>query len=62
MSSQILSSEMTPCEPKSVDFALRIAGVWKYARKIYGCGQHWSFEWPRKFTQVVSSAVGDSQI
>ena len=39
-SSQFLSSEQ-PCEPKSLDVALNIAGVQKYARKTCGCGQHW---------------------
>ena len=34
-SSQFLSSEQ-PCEPKSLDVALKIAGVEKYPR---GCGQ-----------------------
>ena len=37
-SSQFLSSEQ-PCEPKSVDVALNIAGVEKYARETCGCGQ-----------------------
>jgi len=37
-SSQFLSSEQ-PCEPKSLDAALNIAGVKKYARKTCGCGQ-----------------------
>jgi len=37
-SSQFLSSEQ-PCEPKSLDVALNIAGVEKYARKTCGCGQ-----------------------
>jgi len=37
-SSQFLSSEQ-PCEPKSVDLALNIAGVEEYARKTSGCGQ-----------------------
>jgi len=37
-SSQFLSSEQ-PCEPKSVDVALNVAGVEKYARKTCSCGQ-----------------------
>jgi len=37
-SSQFLSSEQ-PCEPKSLDVALNIAGEEKYARKTCGCGQ-----------------------
>ena len=37
-SSQFLSSEQ-PCEPKSLDVALNIAGVGKYSRKTCGCGQ-----------------------
>jgi len=37
-SSQFLSPEQ-PSELKSLDFALNIAGVEKYARKTYGCGQ-----------------------
>jgi len=37
-SSQFLSSEQ-PCEPKSLDVALNIAGVEKYVRKTCGDGQ-----------------------
>jgi len=37
-SSQFLSSEQ-PCEPKSLDVALNIAGVEKYTRKNCGCSQ-----------------------
>ena len=37
-SSQFLSSEQ-PCEPKSLDVALKITEVEKYPRKICGCGQ-----------------------
>jgi len=37
-SSQFLSSEQ-PCEPKTVNVALSIAGVEKYAWKSCGCGQ-----------------------
>ena len=37
-SSQSLSSEQ-PCQPKSLDVALKIAGVEKYPRKTYGYGQ-----------------------
>ena len=37
-SSQFLSSEQ-PCEPKSFDVALNIAGVEKHPRKTCGCGQ-----------------------
>ena len=37
-SSQVLPSEQ-PCEPKSLDVALKIAGVKKYPRKTCGCGQ-----------------------
>ena len=36
-SSQLLSSEQ-PCEPKTLDVALIIAGVQKYDRKTCGCG------------------------
>ena len=36
--SQFLSSEQ-PCEPKSLDVALNIAGEEKCARKICSCGQ-----------------------
>jgi len=40
-SSQFLSSGQ-PCEPKSSDVALSIAGVEKkYAQKPCDCGQHW---------------------
>ena len=42
-SSQFLSSDQ-PSEPKSLDVALNIAGVEKYARKTSDCGQpggHW---------------------
>ena len=45
-SSQFLSSEQ-PSESKSLDVALNIAGVEKYARKTCDCGQpggHSSFE------------------
>ena len=34
-SSQFLSSKQ-PCEPKSLDVALKITGVKKYPRKTYG--------------------------
>jgi len=37
-SSQFLSSDR-PSEPKSLDVALNIAEVEKYARKTYDCGQ-----------------------
>jgi len=37
-SGQFLSSEQ-PCELKSLDVALNIAGVEKYARKSCSCGQ-----------------------
>jgi len=37
-SSRFLLSEQ-PCEPKSLDVALNIAGVEKYARKTCGWGQ-----------------------
>ena len=37
-SSQFLSSEQ-PSEPISLDVALNIAGVEKYARKTCDCGQ-----------------------
>ena len=37
-SSQFLSSEQ-PCEPKSLDVAVNIAGFELYARKTCGCGQ-----------------------
>jgi len=37
-SSQIWSSDQ-PSEPKSLDVALNIAGVEKYARKTCDCGQ-----------------------
>ena len=37
-SSQCLSPDQ-PSEPKSLDVALNIAGVEKYARKICDCGQ-----------------------
>jgi len=37
-SSQFLSSDQ-PSEPKSLDVALNIAGVEKYARKTCDCGQ-----------------------
>ena len=37
-SSQFLSSEQL-CEPKSLDVALKIAGVEKYSGKSYGCHQ-----------------------
>ena len=37
-SSQFLSSEQ-PCEPKSLDVALKFTGVEKFARKTHGCGQ-----------------------
>jgi len=37
-SSQFLSSDQ-PGEPKSLDVALNIAGVEKYARKTCDCGQ-----------------------
>ena len=37
-SSQFLSSEQ-PCEPKSLDVALKIAGVEKIPSKSCGCGQ-----------------------
>ena len=37
-SSQFLSLEQ-PCEPQSLDVALKIAASEKYARKICGCGQ-----------------------
>ena len=37
-SSQFLSSEQ-PCEPKSLDVALKITGVQKYPRKTCGYGQ-----------------------
>ena len=48
----VLSSEQ-PCELKSLDVALNITGVKKYARKNCGCGQHWrsfnpSFEWKER--------------
>ena len=36
-SSQFVSSEQ-PCEPKSLDFALKITGVEKYPRKTCGYG------------------------
>ena len=36
--SQFLSSEQ-PCEPKSLNVALKIAGVEKYPRKTCGSGQ-----------------------
>ena len=57
-SSQCLSSDQ-PSEPKSLDVALNIAGVEKYARKTCDCGQprprgH-SIRW-----KFVSSVVGDS--
>ena len=45
-SSQFLSSDQ-PSEPKSLDIALNIAGVEKYARKTCDCGQpggHSGFE------------------
>ena len=38
--SQLLSSEKLG-QPKSLDVALNVAGVEKYARKTCGCGQHW---------------------
>ena len=37
-SSQFLSSEQ-PCEPKSLDVALKITGVQKYPRKTCGYSQ-----------------------
>jgi len=37
-SGQFLSSDQ-PSEPKSLDLAWNIAGVEKYARKTYDCGQ-----------------------
>jgi len=37
-SSQFLSSDQ-PSEPKSMDVALNIAGVEKYAGKTWDCGQ-----------------------
>ena len=37
-SSQFLSSEQ-PCEPKSLEVVLKIAGVENYVRKTCGCGQ-----------------------
>ena len=37
-SSQFLSVEQ-PCEPKSLDIALKITGVQKYPRKTCGYGQ-----------------------
>ena len=37
-SSQFLSSEQ-PCEPKSLEVALKIVGVEKYVWKTCGCGQ-----------------------
>jgi len=37
-SGQFLSSDQ-PCEPKSLDVALNIAGVENYAQKTYECGQ-----------------------
>ena len=37
-SSQFLSSEQ-PFEPKSLDIALKIAGLEKYPQKTYGCSQ-----------------------
>ena len=37
-SSQFLSSEQ-PCEPKSLDVALKITGAEKYPRKTCGYGQ-----------------------
>jgi len=37
-SGQFLSSDQ-PSEPKSLDVALNIAGVEKYARKTCDCGQ-----------------------
>ena len=65
-SSQFLSSDQ-PCEPKSLDVALKITGVKKYPRKTCGYGQ------PRGHLIRVlsersvndggdSSVVGDSQI
>jgi len=38
-SGQFLSSD-PPSEPKSLDVALNIAGVEKYARKTCDCGKH----------------------
>ena len=38
-SSQFLSSSEQPCEPKSLDVALKITGVEKYPRKTSGYGQ-----------------------
>ena len=38
-SSQFLSLEQ-PCEPKSLDVALKTAGVEKNPQKTCGCGQH----------------------
>ena len=48
-SSQFLSP-VQPCEPKSLDVALNIAGVEKIHLKTCGCDQHWrlfdsSFDW-----------------
>ena len=37
--SSVSSSEEQPCEPKSLDVALKIAGVEKYPRETCGCRQ-----------------------
>ena len=41
-SSPFLSSEQ-PCEPKSLDVALKITGVEKYSQKTFGYGQPRSY-------------------
>ena len=57
-SSQCLLSEQ-PCEPKSLDVALKIAGVEKIPSETCGCGQQKERKWR---WILLSSVVGDSQI
>ena len=65
--SQLLSSEQ-PCEPKSLDTALKIAGVEKYPQKTCGCSQSKGHlvqvlnERSVNDRYFLSSGVGDSQI
>ena len=67
-SSQFLSSEQ-PCEPKSLDVALKITGVEKIPSENLWLRSTWkpfdpSFEWrERKWRRrFLSSVAGDSQI